>query len=308
MKNNTVYINALLSLFILIYSNHLPGQTNLISDPAQVVIHTEDIHLFWKVYDETKPKFSARKFDEEYLEKGSDGLKGFIRMRIQSGKHLKKTIKKNIYYYENIRQASQSIDGNKPVLMGYFKKLKSIYPDAVFPEIYFVIGALNTGGTTFSGGLIIGAEMFGDAKDNFNPRLPREAMDLIVVHELIHYQQNYVHDQSLLAQTIREGTADFVCELLTGSHSNEDMYQYGQAHEAELWNEFKQQMDGNSWSPWLYGNKDNSRPKDLGYWMGYKIAQAYYLQMPDKNQAVNDLLNIQDFKKLLTQSGYNGNN
>ena len=117
MKNNPIHSIALLCFFVVLYSNHLHGQPNLISDPARVVIHTEDIQQFWNIYDETKPKFSARKFDEEYLEKGSDGLKGFIRMRIQSGKHLKKTIKKNIYYYENIRQASQSIDGNKPVLM-----------------------------------------------------------------------------------------------------------------------------------------------------------------------------------------------
>ena len=69
--------------------------------------------------------------------------------------------------------------------------------------------------------LIIGAEMFGKANGNFSPRLPLEDMDLTVVHELIHYQQNYIHDQSLLAQSIREGTADFFCELVTGKHLNE---------------------------------------------------------------------------------------
>lgn len=306
MTVNTTYTIFLLNIFIVFYSNPLNGQNVLISDPDQVNIHTEDIDLFWKVFDETQPKFSAARFNQDYLEKGSDGLKGFIRMRIQSGKHLKKTVQKNLDYYKNIRSASLAIDGNKPVLLGYFQKLKAIYPEAVFPEVYFVIGALNTGGTTFSGGLIIGAEMFGDAKDNFNPRLPREAMDLIVVHELIHYQQNYVHDQSLLAQSIREGTADFICELLTGDHPNATMYHYGDQHEAILWEEFKGQMNSNNWSPWLYGNKDNSRPRDLGYWMGYQIANSYYQKMTDKKQAVTDLLTIQDFKKFLQQSDYTG--
>jgi hypothetical protein len=63
-------------------------------------------------------------------------------------------------------------------------------------------------------------------------------------------------------------------------------------------------MNQSDWTGWLYYQKDKSRPKDLGYWMGYKVSQAYYNNASDKQQAVYDILNIQDFKKFLAQSGF----
>ena len=83
-------------------------------------------------------------------------------------------------------------------------------------------------------------------------------------------------------------------------------YRYGDQHEKDLWEEFQRKMTENNWSPWLYGNKDDSRPRDLGYWMGYKIVKSYYEHAADKNQAIVDLLNISDFNKILSQSGYMG--
>ncbi|TMI66321.1 MAG: hypothetical protein E6H07_10615 [Bacteroidetes bacterium] len=49
-----------------------------------------------------------------------------------------------------------------------------------------------------------------------------------------------------------------------------------------------------------------SRPKDLGYWMGYKITKAYYTKATDKTKAIQEILNIKDFTSFLADSGYNG--
>lgn len=56
----------------------------------------------------------------------------------------------------------------------------------------------------------------------------------------------------------------------------------------------------------MYRTKDKSRPKDLGYWMGYKITKAYYDKMENKERAIDDILNITDFGEFLQKSGYNG--
>lgn len=296
---------TLLTLISLsITSNSLYGQRRFTSNPDSSTIHTEDIILFWKIFDKTSPKFDSEIFQKEYLNSGSDGLKGFIKMRIESGKNLSKTIKKNLSYYNEIRSSSLSINDKKDTLIKYYKNLKKLYPAAVFPDLYFVIGAKNTGGTTFKGGLIIGAEMFGKESENFKPRLNIDVINLVVIHELIHYQQKYVSDNTLLAQSIKEGVADFVCELVTGSHSNKSIYEYGNKHEKELWQEFKEKMNSKDWTPWLYHSTNKSRPQDLGYWMGYKIVKAYYDKMEDKSKAVYDILNINDFKELLQKSGY----
>lgn len=282
------------------------AQATFSNHPDSATFHTEDIALFWKVFDETNPKFDAKAFQTNYLDAGSPGLKGFINMRIESGSNLSKTIKKNLDYYTAVRESSLSINDKKSKLRDYAFKLKEIYPAAVFPDVYFVIGALNTGGTTFKGGLIIGAEMFGKETETFKPRIAIETLDLIVVHELVHYQQNYARNNTLLAQSIKEGTGDFICELVTGSHPYTEQHTYGNSHEQELWKEFSQKMNGTDWTPWLYYTKDKSRPKDLGYWMGYKIVKAYYNTQTDKTQAVHDILNITDFNEFLKRSGYSG--
>jgi len=61
-----------------------------------------------------------------------------------------------------------------------FLKLKELCPEAVFPHVYFLIGANNSGGTTADSGLLIGTE-----------RYAKRIEDIVytVAHELVHYQQ-----------------------------------------------------------------------------------------------------------------------
>ena len=282
------------------------NETYFSKNPADAKLHTEDIINFWKVFDETNPNFEATAFQEKYIDIGSKGLKGFVKNRIENGNHLAKVVKDNLAYYEAVRESSLSIDSKKERIYECFSNLKKIYPEAVFPDVYFVIGAKNSGGTAFSGGLIIGAEMFGKENKDFKPVLDIDYVDEVVAHELVHFQQEYASDNSLLAQCIREGAADFICELMAGSHSNAKIYEYGNAHSKELWNEFITQMNGNDWAKWLYSSKDKSRPKDLGYWIGYKITKAFYDKAEDKTKAIQEILNIKDFNSFLTNSGYNG--
>lgn len=46
---------------------------------------------------------------------------------------------------------------------------------------------------------------------------------------------------------------------------------------------------------------------DLGYFIGYRIAQAYYNRKMDKQQAIRDIItgNGGDVRALLAESGYN---
>lgn len=287
-------------------SNVLFGQNNFSANPDSVVFHTSDINNFWNVFDKTTPKFDARAFQEEYINVGSPGLKGFINFRIENGKNLSKTIKNNLTYYKSIKESSFLIDKKRDRFYECFRKLKEIYPKAVFPDVYFVIGAKNSGGTIFNGGLIIGAEMFGTQGNEVSPVLDIEYIDEVVAHELIHFQQNYSKNNSLLAQCIKEGSADFICELIAGTHSNKKIYEYGDTHTKVLWEEFFRERDNTNWTDWLYRTKDKSRPKDLGYWMGYKITKAYYDKMENKERAIDDILNITDFSEFLQKSGYNG--
>lgn len=277
------------------------------SNPRDAKFHTEDIAQFWKLFDQLGPKLSGEALQSEYIDKGSIGLKGFVKNRIESGKNLSRVVRKEMDYYQYIRPFTLTIDEKKEQFYIPFENLKKIYPNAVFPDVYFVVGANNTGGSIFDKGLIIGAERFGKPSASHKPPLDIEDLDKVVAHELIHFQQNYIRNNSLLAQAIREGAADFICELIAGGHSsNKEMYTYGENHKKKLWQEFKSKMDQNDWTGWLYYQKDKSRPKDLGYWMGYKICKSYYQHAMDKDQAIYEILNIQDFKKFLELSKFDG--
>jgi hypothetical protein len=56
---------------------------------------------------------------------------------------------------------------------------------------------------------------------------------------------------------------------------------------------------------WLYGTSGkDDRPNDLGYWMGYKITEAYFNKQENKRQAIHNIINIDDPYKFLIESGY----
>ena len=286
-------------------------------DPDKAKLVTSDIDRFWKAYDlaakTEDPAEKARIFDGEYIGKGSKGLKGFIFNRIQNGKSIVRTLKRYPRYYASIREDSYKARLLEPKINESFHNLKTLYPKAVFPDVYFVIGRLNSGGTTSNVGLLIGMEMHCRTKDSPLDELTPwhksvlaslDNLPHIVAHESIHYQQR-VPRKTLLEKSLQEGGADLLAELMSGKHINEKQQIYGDANEASLWREFSLAMDGEDLSKWMYnGNRSKDRPADLGYYMGYKISKAFYEKSSDKKAAIDRILNFKDAKKLLAESGY----
>ena len=290
------------------------------SDPAAARIVTSDIELFWQAYDLAKPDNDLFVYRDQYLRNGSAGLKDFTRRRISSSCGLVDAIEKHPRYYAALRQDSLKVASYKNPIRATFVKLKELYPEAVFPDVYFLIGRLNSGGKATDAGLLIGVDMFGrnenaplEEMDEWHKAVlkPIEEIPYVVAHELIHYQQKYPRrpdgQETLLQQAINEGSADFIAELIAGHHINEQLHVYGNAHEKDLWLEFQKDMSGTDASNWLYqGDKAKGHPADLGYYIGYKICEAYYRSVKDKKQAVKDILEIKDFNQFLRDSGYHG--
>ena len=111
----------------------------------------------------------------------------------------------------------------------------------------------------------------------------------------------------MLEQALREGAADFVAELISGGHTNRVQHTYGDAHERELWQEFSKDMRGADTTRWLYqGDRSTDRPADLGYYMGYKMCDAYYGRETDKPRAVREILHEANAEEFLRRSGYSG--
>lgn len=277
-------------------------------DPQTPVISTADIDLFWHAYDEWRtsansvPDQLAGILDRDYIQKGSQGVKDFIPQRIISADALAKRILGDQKYYDDVRPNTLRMQSYVSEIRKGFVQLKEMYPDAIFPPVYFVIGRRNSGGTDSDNGLIIGAEMFDD---DGRSRIHLSDVVSIVIHELIHYQQQ-THGDDLTTSVMNEGAADFISERITGHDIDEDTKPYGDAHEEELWKQFQKDQKTNDLKPWLYnaGNANRVGPPDLGYYMGYKICQSFYEISTNKSAALKMIIAMKDPNRLIEQSGY----
>ncbi len=302
----------LIALSVFLADASAQVATNTDPDAAQIV--TSDIELFWKAYDKAKPENNLIVYRDDYLKKGSAGLKEFQRLRIGSSCALLDSIEARPKYYAALREPSLKIAPYEKQIRTTFRKLKEIYPAAVFPDVYFLIGRMNSAGTLSDTGLLIGVDMFGknegaplDELKDWHKAVVSSAdrLPFIVAHELIHYQQKYPPNEewTLLGKAVQEGSADFVGELIAGDNINPHLHAYADPIEKQLWLEFKKEMGGKDASNWLYqGDKAKDKPADLGYYIGYKIAASYYRNATDKKQAVRDILEIKDFTAFLKTS------
>jgi hypothetical protein len=232
-------------------------------------------------------------------------------------KTLAKAIESRPNFFKSIRALTANIDKQRAETVAAFRKFKKLYPEAIFPDAWFVIGQMQSGGTTSANGLLMGAEMFTraagvptDELDNWAKGAIMEPKEIppLVAHESVHFQQKYPLQGGLLCNCLREGSADFLGELASGRLVNrpQETHVWANARERQLWEEFQKDMTiANSSSRWLYGSSGKGdRPVDLGYWMGYKISEAFYKNAADKKQAVRDILIVKDCKEFLKASRY----
>lgn len=284
-------------------------------DPDSARIVTEDIPRFWQAFDARGTLGTAAAFDSLYLKPGTAGLRDWTRLRLKDAATLGQTVDRAARYYGAARASTLRVAEFTPAIRESFRKLAGLYPDAVFPDVYFLVGRLSSGGTTSDAGLLIGAEMYGRTDSASLAGLgdwlrgvlrPVDELPGIVAHELVHYQQE-VQGFSLLAQSLREGIADFVGEKISGMNINAHVHAWVFAspeRERELWAEFQPRMNGVDGTGWFTSTDQAKRPKDLGYFMGYRIAQSFYDRAADKGSAIRAILAVRDPAAFLSQSGY----
>jgi Predicted Zn-dependent protease (DUF2268) len=293
----------------------------LTSDPRAVHVVTSDIARFWQAYDAAqRAPDPALVYGTTYFAPGSDGLWGFVPGRLQSPRHLAEVVQRRNAFYAAAREPMLRIAAQRPRIEDDLVRYKALVPDAEFPDVYVVVGALNSAGTSVSGvGLVLGAEMFAKPSDpaalagmsasTAGVLKTPDAVPAVVAHELTHYNQHDARARTLLDSTIVEGSADFVAQLVDGHNVDPAQWSFGCAHEDALWREFAPAMtstDGTTIGAWLFTFEPGplGAPPFIGYWLGSRIAQSYYDAHADKVAAVHAILNVDDYAAFLKESGY----
>ena len=294
------------------------------TDPAQAVFVTSDIEHFWKAYDDGGASGETAPFQSEYLDRASPGLRDFIASRKVTAASLALMVRTYPRYFADIRASTLSLASNGDVqgrIRDGYRKIRDMYAPAVFPPVTFLIGRFSTGGTTSSNGMLVGLEFYAITastpldelaqfqRDNVRPL---DSLPVIVAHEHTHILQARAGgiaahpNKTLLDQSLAEGSADFVAYLITGGNINARLWSYALPREHDLWGEFKVAMHGTDTSQWLYNQASATadRPGDLGYFIGYRIAEAFYARATDKRLALRAIIEVGDSDTFLAESGY----
>jgi hypothetical protein len=296
------------------------------TDPAQAQLVTDDVDRYWRAYDAGGKSGNSTAFQRRYLDSATAGLREFIGLRQLTAASLAQVAGAYPAYFDALH-AWWSTANRSAVLStirANYARVKQLYPNAFFPPVTLLVGRYSTAGTAGTSGLLVGFEFFGTdanaplgalnsfARDNQKSW----ATDLapLVAHEHTHYLSLRAGATSarngapLYARVLHEGVAEFIAELVAGQPTYLTFFRRWQANEANYFAEFLQEKDGTDVSRWLYnqGSTTGGRPGDLGYFIGYRVAQAYYLRATDKAQAVRELIELRDPAALLAQSGYAG--
>jgi hypothetical protein len=286
------------------------------TDPAKAGFITADIHHFWEAYDKALKDTAHFKqiMRKLYFDRASRGMNDYMDLKVGSIEEFVSHIRSAPVFYSAIRKNTLKIDTFKPAFQTSYKKFKSIYDDAHFPDVYFVIGAFTSGGTVSNAGLLLGVnQSAADSRTPVSELSARMQMRLnqvdglpdVVAHELIHYQQDGMkQDTTTLSYVIREGMADFMGELISGRNASAKLATWATGKEKRIWTKFTTDMYQNRYDNWIANSKQSGpdNPPDQGYWIGYQICRAYYNQAANKKQAIFDMLHIRDYQSFLKTS------
>ena len=270
---------------------------------------TQDLHHFVQVYKTLDPADSTCRGLSTYFAAATTGLKRYAKKFDMGPSDLCQAIRASPRRYSSLESRVGRFDSARTSIDSAFATLRAVYPGPVFPSVYIVVGDGISGGNSLPPEpptVLVGAELTDSVS----------GLPVMIAHELAHAQQQYPWWKligagpsfirgTLLAQCIKEGTADFIAQLITGRQPAPRRNIWALAHERELWTRFRRDMHGTDYHAWLYNGAGGGRPSDLGYWMGYRITKSYYDKAPDKAKAVNAILHIRDFDRFLAESGYN---
>jgi hypothetical protein len=272
-------------------------------DPA---IHIEDVALFYRVYDATGGTPSAEQLQREYLDQGSDGLHVLAQTRNVTGRTIADALSKRPEIYADARRCLAVLPAVRRRVQAALHRLAVLYPEATFPPVTIAVGrGKPVGMTKNSSGVQIGLEALC-ATEWLNPNV-EDRFAFVIAHEYGHIEQlpAIADDEhpTVLEASLIEGGAEFTAELIAGQVSNLQLRAQARGREKEIEEALVADEDKTDLGAWLY-NSTPTQPRDLGYWVGYRIVKSYCLHAHDKTQALREIFGMTSPHQFLAQSGW----
>jgi hypothetical protein len=282
------------------------ARTASAQDVTTPEIHIEDVGRFFAIYDGAAGHPSAEQLQRDYIDRGSEGLHQFAKVRNITGARIVDTLAKDPQVYSNARRCMEVLPRVRERVTAALRTLVQLYPQAKLPPVTIAVGRGKPVGVGSPvTGIQIGLEalcateyMHANVEDRFV---------YVIAHEYAHVQQYQPlvdkEHPTVLEGSLMEGAAELVAEIVAGSVSNPAHAVMVKGREREIETAFLADIDKADISAWLY-NGSREKSGDLGYWVGYRIAKTYYQRAADKKQALREIIEMTDPKALLAKSGW----
>ena len=268
-------------------------------------IDTRDVDRFYALYDAADGSPSAETLQAEYLDTGTPGLHVLASRRRVTGERIAAAIAERPELYENARACAAVLPQVEARLEAALDRLAAYRPEADFPSVTIAVGRGRPVGIGYPDtGIQIGLEALC-AADFLNADL-EDRFVTVIAHEYVHTQQDPAlagETPTVLEMSLAEGIAEFVTERIAGEVGYSHLPPLVAGRELEIETAFAADLDKTELDDWLY-NTGSRELADLGYWTGYRVAKAYWLNAADRDQAIRDMLAVTDAHAFLEASGW----
>lgn len=272
------------------------------------IVETGDVDRFFALYDAAAGSPSANDL-QDYIDQGSDGLRTLAKRRAVTGARIADALATRADIYANARECAQVLPAARRRLEHALRELSEIYPAARTPTVTIVVGR---GRPVGIGDPATGVQISLEAlcaAGFLNPDL-EDRFVFVIAHEYVHVQQTAELSKrveganpTVLDVSLAEGIAEFVGELISGNVAYGSLRDETAGREDAIERAFLADKDSTDLSRWVY-NSTPDQPGDLGYWVGYRIARAYYQRAANKRRAIADMLEMADPNAFLAASGW----
>ena len=301
-------VSIILGVFTLLLTIHGYAQPAYPQNPKQAQIIFSDLDHFIDAYKElSKNTDTIRVLQTQYFERGSDGLKEFVRRHQLTPERLQEAIRENPKRYALLPDFVSKIGDIQELYTSVLNDFHEVVPNAMYPPTYLIVGAnRGIGQASMVGQLITVTRIVGNM----------DKMKKMLVHELAHFQQAmsmggqkyaalYASPDNMLGMSLREGGAEFVTAQVLGNITQIVGLEYLEKNESRLKEQFLNDLKTQNKDFWFWPSLEHETyTKLLGYAIGYKICKQYYEEAPDKSLALLDILKMDDAELFLKSSHY----
>ncbi len=278
---------------------------SIVSSTA-IEIQTEDVTRFFDLYERTGGQPTAAQLQQFYIQPGSEGLHHLMKVRNVNAERIARALVDQPELYSYARTCMTALPDIRDRLASSFENLLERYPNSSRPPIAILI---SRGRPVAIAGPRTGVQVALEAlcSENAARYLGANIEDrfvYLIAHEYIHVQQAPEQPSpTVLERALQEGIADFLGELISGGISNVAVHVAARGRELEIEEKFAADLDRRDLSAWF----DNTTAADvgqLGYWVGYRIAQAYYSKASDRQAAIREMIQLTDARDFFAKSGW----